>query len=207
MINRKKLKIVERARIALGVLLVSVSVNSQAREASYMPCAACHGADAQGNDALNGPALAAQNKDYLIRQLTHFKSGIRGAEDDIAKTMVPMAGLLVDAQAVEQMASYLSAWPATQSTPGEGDLKTGNDYYQGKCGACHGGKAEGNASLQAPRLAGLSATYLKRQYQNFSAGVRGSHADDRYGKQMKFMSSSLPDEKTLDAVIAFITHQ
>ncbi len=183
----------------------------QASDASYATCAACHGADGQGVEAQNGPALAGQNKDYLIRQMTHFKSGVRGNEDAIAKLMVPMAALLADDQAIEKMASYLSALPPTKPTADSSelseDLKTGNDYYQGKCGACHGGKAEGNASLQSPRLAGLTSDYLKRQYQNFASGARGSHAEDRYGKQMKFMSNSLPDEKTLNAVIAFITKQ
>ncbi|MCZ6831624.1 MAG: cytochrome c, partial [Gammaproteobacteria bacterium] len=72
------------------------------------------------------------------------------------------------------------------------------------CGACHGGKAQGNPALNAPRLAGLDSAYLKRQYQNYVAGIRGAHADDRYGKQMAMMATLLSTEQDLDDVIAFI---
>jgi cytochrome c553 len=84
------------------------------------------------------------------------------------------------------------------------DLHNGNNLYQGKCGACHGTRAEGNVSLSTPRLAGLDAAYLRRQYQNFGSGVRGAHPQDRYGKQMVAMSKSLASPKDLDDVIAYI---
>ena len=50
----------------------------------------------------------------------------------------------------------------------------------------------------------LDAGYLKSQMQNFQQGVRGTHPDDKYGKQMKMMSNSLPSDKDLDDVIAYI---
>jgi hypothetical protein len=37
--------------------------------------------------------------------------------------------------------------------------------------------------------------------------VRGAHPDDTYGRQMKMMSTSLPSDKDLDDVIAFIQSQ
>ncbi len=86
----------------------------------------------------------------------------------------------------------------------QGDLKNGNNYYQSKCGACHGGQAEGNPGLNAPGLAWLDAAYLKHQFQNFQLGVRGTHPGDTYGRQMKMMSTSLPTDKDLDDVIAYI---
>ena len=36
-------------------------------------CVACHGAKAEGNSALQAPALAGQQADYLQRQLTQFR--------------------------------------------------------------------------------------------------------------------------------------
>jgi cytochrome c553 len=51
---------------------------------------------------------------------------------------------------------------------------------------------------------GLDAAYLKRQYQNFQQGLRGAHPEDKYGRQMKMMSTSLPSDKDLDDVIAYI---
>lgn len=48
----------------------------------YAACAACHGSRAEGNPALNSPALGGQHRTYLLRQLAAFKSGRRGAEED-----------------------------------------------------------------------------------------------------------------------------
>ena len=47
-------------------------------------------------------------------------------------------------------------------------------------------------SADAPRLAGLDGTYLRRQYANYSAGVRGAHPDDRFGRQMAMMATTSP---------------
>ena len=45
---------------------------------------------------------------------------------------------------------------------------------------------------------------MKRQYQNYAAGIRGVHPDDRFGKQMAMMATMLSSEQDLDDVIAFI---
>ncbi len=50
----------------------------------------------------------------------------------------------------------------------------------------------------------LDAAYLKHQYQNFQLGIRGTHPEDTYGRQMKMMATSLPTDKDLDDVIAYI---
>ena len=61
--------------------------------------------------------------------------------------------------------------------------------------------------MNAPALAGLDAAYLKAQFQNFRLGIRGAHPEDTYGKQMRVMSSTLPSDKDLDDVIAYIQAQ
>ena len=174
--------------------------------AKYQACAACHGDAAQGSVELGAPALAGQDAAYLSRQLQHFKTGIRGADprDTQGAQMKAMAATLSDDDILlltEYLAALPQLVPASQVT---GDLKNGNNYYHAKCGACHGGQAEGNASLNAPALASLDAIYLKAQFQNFQLGVRGTHPDDMYGRQMKMMSTTLPSDKDLDDVIAFI---
>jgi cytochrome c553 len=174
--------------------------------AQYQSCIACHGDAAQGNAELGAPALAGQGAAYLERQLKHFKTGIRGADsrDTLGAQMKPMAGTLDDA-VIPLVASYLSALPRpVPKTAQAGDLKNGNNYYQSRCGACHGGQAEGNPGLNAPGLAALDAAYLKHQYQNFQLGIRGTHPEDTYGRQMKMMATSLPTDKDLDDVIAYI---
>jgi cytochrome c553 len=185
----------------------SITVQADATvEALYQPCIACHGDAGQGNTALGAPALAGQGAAYLARQLQHFKTGVRGGDprDTHGAQMKPMAQPLTGDD-MQQLADHLSVLPPTAlPNPATGDLKNGNNYYQAKCGACHGPKAEGNAGLNSPALAALDTTYLKRQYHNFQLGVRGAHPDDKYGRQMKMMSTSLPSDKDLDDVIAYI---
>lgn len=188
------------------VVLLAWSAQAEVdASAKYQVCASCHGAAGQGDVALQAPALAGQRAAYLERQLHNFKSGIRGADaaDTLGAQMKAMAATLSD-EDIPLVAAWLESLPAAPATPAAGDLKNGNNYYQSKCGACHGGKAEGNSSLNAPALASLDAAYLKRQYGNFQQGLRGSHPDDRFGRQMKMMSTSLPSDKDLDDVIAFI---
>jgi cytochrome c553 len=177
-------------------------------QTEYAVCVACHGASGEGNVSLKAPALAAQDADYLARQLRHFKSGVRGGEpkDVFGAQMRGMAGTLATEQAITDVSAYIAAMPPVPvaAAPGDANLRNGENLYNGACGACHGGRAQGNPALNSPRLSGLDAAYLKRQYRNYGAGIRGSHADDRYGKQMKMMSGMLPSEKDLDDVIAFI---
>jgi cytochrome c oxidase subunit 2 len=176
-------------------------------ESAYAPCVACHGADGEGNPALNAPALAGQDAAYLARQLNNFRNGLRGADakDADGAQMRPMAAVLSSEQAVADVAAYIAAMPAVPS-PEEpaGDLRNGENQYNAACGACHGATAQGNPALNSPRLAGLDSAYLKRQYRNFGNGVRGADPGDRLGRQMAMMATMLASEKDLDDVIAFI---
>lgn len=188
------------------LLTVSAAHANDDAKAKYLPCAACHGDAGQGNAALGAPALAGQESAYLQRQLQHFKTGVRGSDprDTQGAQMKAMSATLADDDVV-LISEYLAALP--QAIPVEalpGDLKNGNNYFQATCGACHGGQAQGNPGLNAPALALLDAAYLKTQYENFRLGIRGAHPDDTYGRQMKMMSTSLPSDKDLDDVIAYI---
>src|SRR5512132_2355790 len=62
----------------------------------FAVCAACHGLQAEGNPALNGPKLSGQGDWYLKRQLHNFKNGARGTheKDVFGKMMAPMAATL-----------------------------------------------------------------------------------------------------------------
>lgn len=72
------------------------------------------------------------------------------------------------------------------------------------CSACHGAQGEGNTMLNAPRLAGQSGWYLKRQLNNFKHGLRGGDAGDAFGSQMAPMAATLVDEAAIDNVVAYI---
>lgn len=173
----------------------------------FATCVACHGGKGEGLAATSAPAIAGQDAAYLTRQLENFRSGVRGAHkaDSYGAQMRSIAATLPNDAAVANVAAYVAGLPKATAKPSAGaDLHNGNNLYQGKCGACHGTRAEGNVSLSTPRLAGLDAAYLRRQFQHFAAGVRGAHPQDRYGKQMVAMSKSLASPKDLDDVIAYI---
>jgi cytochrome c oxidase subunit 2 len=78
--------------------------------AYYNSCGACHGARAQGNYALQAPALAGQDDWYLKRQLQNFRLGVRGAHDGdtYGHQMVLMARSLQNEQSINDLLAYLN---------------------------------------------------------------------------------------------------
>jgi cytochrome c oxidase subunit 2 len=196
--------------VALGIATGASAADAARGKQLFATCAACHGAEALGNPALQAPALAGQDAAYLERQLQNFRAGIRGADptDATGAQMRAAVSVLPDDAAAADVAAYLAGLKPAVAAPLAGsDLRNGSNYYQGKCGACHGGRAEGNPSLFAPRLAGQDTGYLRRQFLNFQKGVRGASAEDRYGRQMKLMSGTLPADKDLEDVLGFIAAQ
>ena len=196
----------------IGVLLLICSGAALANgDKLFASCTSCHGNKAEGNSGLNAPAIAGQDAAYLERQLRNFRSDRRGTHksDSLGTQMRAVAATtLADDAAVTKIAGYVAALPKTvPAARAQGNLHNGNNLYQGKCGACHGGSAEGNPALKAPRLAGLDAAYIKRQFANFRDGVRGTDQQDMPGRQMAMMAKTLPTERDLDDVIAFIQQQ
>lgn len=101
------------------------------------------------------------------------------------------------------------AWLNNQPTFAEtvaripGDVVAGSQSYA-VCASCHGMQGEGQSVLNAPKLSGLGSWYLKRQLQYFKTGVRGSHENDTYGKQMAPMAMMLVDDTAINDVVAYI---
>ncbi|HYD76206.1 c-type cytochrome [Ramlibacter sp.] len=109
---------------------------------------------------------------------------------------------------VDEPAAY-EAWLNRQPTFAQAADRAPGDAVAGKtlyasCAACHGAKGEGNMALNAPRLGGQPAWYLERQLHLFRAGARGTHEKDTFGKMMAPMAATLPDEKALADVSAYI---
>jgi cytochrome c oxidase subunit 2 len=196
----------------VGTLILMCSPTAFGAEAQnlFAPCVACHGNKGAGNTALNAPAIAGQDGQYIERQLLNFRNRRRGThkDDALGAQMQGVATALGDDAAVAKVASYVANLPETTiAVPTPGDLHNGNNLYQGKCGACHGVTAEGNPALKAPRLVGLDASYIKRQFAHFRDGVRGTDPKDTPGRQMAMMAKTLPAERDLDDIIAFIHSQ
>ena len=187
-----------------------------------MVCQSCHGENLSGQEKFNAPALAGQFQSYLTKQIKNYQQGLRGTgKKDIAgQQMVNIALTLTNPDTLLALNQYLSRLPfipktrsnmplnASQHSVDDNknaamQLRQGSNYYQGKCGACHGGNAQGNEKMFAPRLNNLSASYLTRQMANFSQGRRGNHPDDKYGRQMAMMAKTTAGQE-LNNIIMYI---
>jgi cytochrome c oxidase subunit 2 len=109
---------------------------------------------------------------------------------------------------VEEPAQF-QKWLASNPTYAQTAARVAGDPAAGQalyavCTACHGAAGEGNQVLNAPKLAGQEAWYLRRQIQNFRHGLRGGSAGDATGQQMSAMAATLADDAAVDNVLAYI---
>ena len=143
-------------------------------EASFNAvCAACHGAEGNSTIPVN-PKLAQQHPDYLVKQLTEFKSGKRASP-----VMSGMAALLSEADA-----KNIAYWVGSKtSKPGFAKdrelVMLGERIFRGgvadrqipACAGCHSPNGAG-IPAQYPRLSGQHADYAVAQLIAFRSGAR-----------------------------------
>jgi cytochrome c553 len=177
-------------RLSLAALILSLAFSASAAEtpAVVAPvekntvaqitstiCAACHNADGNSVITLN-PKLAGQHPDYLVKQLTEFKSGKRANA-----VMSGMAAMLSD-EDMKGVAVYFSNQNLVlgkAKTNGVGSL--GEKIYRGgiastnvpACAACHGANGAG-IPKQFPRLGGQHSEYTLAQLRTFRTGERAN---------------------------------
>ena len=187
-------------------LAANAAGNVVAGQGGYAVCAACHGQQGEGNQALHAPKLSHQALWYLTTQIHNYRQGIRGASDlDVnAKQMIPFATMLADETAVKDVVAYIGSLPE-QRPPATvaGNVERGRWLYT-TCAACHGVDGEGIWTTKAPRLSHMSDWYLAQQLKNFRQGVRGTHRQDFYGAQMASMAAILADDRAIDDVVAYV---
>jgi cytochrome c oxidase subunit 2 len=85
--------------------------NAERGKTFFAVCTTCHGANGEGMKEMNAPKIAGQEASYIVRQLQNFKAGIRGSDsrDVYGRQMAPIAQVLPDDQAIEDVAAYLSS--------------------------------------------------------------------------------------------------
>jgi cytochrome c oxidase subunit 2 len=102
-----------------------------------------------------------------------------------------------------------SNWIASQKTFAQTVQENNVDINNGRtlyavCGSCHGQSGEGNQALNAPRLAGLSSWYIESQINKYKSGMRGTHEEDTYGRQMIPMAGTLANNAAVKNIAAYI---
>lgn len=174
-----------RSHRLLGIVMM-VALSPLAHAATppeAASCAACHGAQGEGQAAANYPRLAGLPASYLAEQLHLFASGKR--QNAI---MSGMAKPLSAAQ-IKTLADYYAGLPVSMPAPADTvpadlaargkQLATIGDWKAGipACFRCHGPGGVG-VSPAFPSLTGQSATYLSQQ---ISAWKNGSRSGDPQG--------------------------
>lgn len=132
-----------------------------------------------------------------------------GTYDVLCEELCGMAHHAMRGRVIVEEQEDFEAWLAGQPTFGEilarapGDAAAGAASYA-VCSACHGLQAEGNMALNAPKLSGQDRRYLRNQLKKYKAGIRGTHQDDIYGRQMQPMAATLVNDAMIDNVLAYI---
>jgi len=131
-------------------------------------CSLCHGV--RGVSTSPGfPNLAAQQPDYLVAQLTGFRSHSRRDPEGYA-SMWGVARRLTDAQ-IAGIAAYYASQPPAPARAGSDAARVAegrrlfNDGAPDRgipaCSGCHGDQGQGLATF--PRIAGQHADYVAKQ--------------------------------------------
>ena len=170
---------------AAALAALSLSAHAQAAKpdlgkgaASFgQVCAACHAAD--GNSVITAnPKLAGQHPEYLVKQLTEFKSGKR--DNAIMKGM---ASALSEDDMKNVAAFYASKQPKPGAARNKELVALGEKIYRGgiadrqvpACAGCHSPSGAG-IPAQYPRLSGQHSDYTELQLKGFRDGVRKNNA-------------------------------
>ena len=201
-------------------------------EELFQACGFCHGAQGQGRQRLDAPALAGMEAWYIERQLRNFDTGIRGthAQDLPGRQMALITGMLRNDVTIKNVAAYietLTPGAAPESRPNgvplplerpflwdspyaellppqPDDAAAGQQTFRVTCALCHGADAQGNQTLGGNRLTDLPDWYIARQLKYFRDGIRGASPGDSFGIQMAAMAKILTDEQAITNVIAYI---
>jgi cytochrome c oxidase subunit II len=149
--------------------------------------------------------------DMVPGMVTHFwlTPSRTGSFDALCEQLCGVAHFAMRGRVVVDEEPKFQEWLAAQPTFSQSSGQVAGDAEAGKalfatCTACHGENAQGNKELGAPKLAGQNGWYLARQLDSFKHGVRGSHENDTYGKQMIPFASMLADATAVSNVVAYI---
>lgn len=165
-------------------------------------CGACHGMDGNSSDA-QYPKLAGQSEQYIVQQLSNFKSGKR--QNPI---MMGMATPLSE-QDMHDIGAYFSSKSALPGVADQALVERGEQLYrQGDaakgvpaCIACHSIDGRGNPGAMYPQLTSQHAQYIQATLKAMHDGT--SWGDDAHAKIMPSIAQKL-DEKDIAALASYV---
>jgi cytochrome c553 len=186
-----------------GVAEASVKPgDATAGQAKAAVCGACHGMDGNSADA-QYPKLAGQSEQYIVRQLTDFKSGQR--QNPI---MLGMATPL-SVQDMHDLGAYFASQTSRPGVADQALVEQGETLFrQGDstrgipaCMACHSIDGRGNPGAMYPQLAGQHAQYVEATLKAWHDGT--SWGSDTHSQIMPAIAAKL-DAKDIAALASYI---
>ena len=163
---------------------------AKGQEKATQVCGACHTFDGTRGLPAN-PILQGQHAEYIVKQLTEFKSGKRSNP-----VMSAMAAPLTD----DDIRNLAAFYGGKQAKPGFSKSKDtvllGEKIYRGgiaakqvpACAGCHSPNGAG-IPAQFPRVGGQHADYTTAQLNAFRAGTRTN------GPMMMTIAARLSDRE------------
>ncbi len=136
-------------------------------------CTWCHGPSLQG--FTTAPRLAGQRAEYIEAQLSSFKAHSR--DNPLSQQYMWGAARRIGPEVARELGRYMSTLDGVPARDGRSELSEAGRalYMEGNapsnvnaCVVCHGPEGQGVRAI--PRLAGLSAAYMKRRLQGWSQG-------------------------------------
>jgi len=170
---------------------------AKAKSTAESVCVACHSADGNSTIPAN-PILAGQHREYLLKQLTEFKSVDGKPQVRNNAVMLGMTATL-SGDDMRGLASYFSLQkvkPAKATDPklvaaGKILWRRGDpDKGIPACAGCHGPAGAG-LPVQYPRLAGQHAEYTETQLKNFRSEERSNDPE----RMMRTIADKLSDKQ------------
>lgn len=192
----------EAAKSAAAAASAMILGDAKAGEGKAAVCGACHGMDGNPADK-QYPKLAGQNKAYIARELTLFKTQKRRNP-----IMLGLASALS-----EQDMHDIGAYFATKTVlPGVADdklVEAGQALYRGgdaklgvpACMACHGPDGRGMAGTGFPQLGGQWTDYVAAKLKDWKGGT--TWGDDPMAKIMPAIAQDLTDAD-INAVASYV---
>ncbi|CAM5254273.1 c-type cytochrome [Rhodanobacter lindaniclasticus] len=176
--------------------------DAAAGQAKAAVCGACHGMDGNSADA-QYPKLAGQSEQYIVRQLTDFKSGQR--QNPI---MLGMA-MPLSVQDMHDLGAYFASQTSRPGVADQALVEPGETLFrQGDatrdipaCMACHSIDGRGNPGAMYPQLAGQHAQYIEATLKAWHDGA--SWGTDAHSQIMPTIATKL-DAKDIAALASYI---
>jgi cytochrome c553 len=177
----------QKTTIALALLLIASSANSETIEQRAAVCFACHGENGQSATDLT-PSLGGQQAPYALIQLFMFREKLRsfGPMNDMTKSMTDD-----DLRNFSEFIAKLPKPKPPEDTPDAALMQRAKELtVKYHCNACHRPDFSGGDNV--PRIANQREDYLNKTLRGYKDNSR--HGYD--GTMADVMGPVTPDQIT-----------